>query len=146
MDKNLQSVIDSLQKLNVNIRQRLEQAETYVPVLNAQLEQLGVIDLVNGITLLGDVIHERPYADGSGREESAELVQAALLAPEGFGVAIWDLEEYVANQKSPSGSEVDARLRFVPFEQCNSAVKALLLPQVRPLLDRLFAIIRHRQD
>jgi hypothetical protein len=127
-------------------RQQLEQAETYVPALNAQLEQLGVIDLANDITLLGGVIHERPYAAGSGRDDSAQFSQAVLLAPEGIGAAVWDMEEYVENQKSPSGNEEQARLKFVPFDECSSAVKALLLPQVRPLLERLFALIGQKQD
>lgn len=64
------------------------------------------------------------------------LLQAALLVPEGFGLVAWDRDEFLSFREQGPGVR-DARLRFVPFDELDSALKVLLLPQIEPLLARL---------
>jgi DNA invertase Pin-like site-specific DNA recombinase len=60
-----------------------------------------------------------------------------LPVPDGLGVVLWDSEEYAQWRDIPQGLEAEARSAFLPFEQCDAALKALLLPQIEPLLQPL---------
>ncbi len=62
--------------------------------------------------------------------------------PGGLGVILWDTEEYAELGRVPEGPESEARLHLQPFEKCEPALKALLLPQIEPLIQRLFERMR----
>jgi hypothetical protein len=67
-------------------------------------------------------------------------VQAALLVPEGLGVVLWDSDHYAEMCDLPDGLEADTRFRA--FARCEPAVRALLLPHIEPLLERLYQRLR----
>ena len=60
------------------------------------------------------------------------------MIPGGLGVIRWDTEEYQAFRREPLVDQSGLELKFVPFAACGWAVKALLLPQIEPLMELLF--------
>ena len=138
--------IRQLQQLNVNLRQQLEVAEHHLPAINEQIRSLADLDIVAGIALLGTVVYDRAYGH-DGPIDSNQILQAAILIPQGFGVCMWDSEEYFRVRQQPRISHGTIQMKFVPFDECGSAVKALLLPHVEPLLDRLMQLVTpNRRD
>lgn len=135
MTKNLHDHLSRLKSLNLEIRQRLELAEARAETANLLLTQLAVTELMNDQIFLGAVILQRPYSvhfdTGSG-----QIVQAALSVNGGFGAIFWDSDEFTALDGAPQ-FESEATLKLISFGQCGPAIKALLLPQLEPLLDRL---------
>lgn len=126
-----------LRQLNLSLRLQLDQAEARIPPINDLIEQLGAIDLLSEAALLGLVIYERHYDLSHGPRDSGQLLQSALMIPGGIGVLLWDTDEYLAFRSNPDPNEAALFLKFVPFNDCEGAVKALLLPQIEPLMELL---------
>lgn len=137
MTEPTQLLLEKLRMLNLVLRLRLEQAEARIPGINDLIQQLFTIELVPETALLGLVIFERHYSARTGPQDSSQILQSALLIPGGLGVIFWDSEEYLAFRNHPPENLQELFLKFVPFDRCGSAVKALLLPQVEPLMERL---------
>lgn len=129
--------LERLRNLNVTIRAQLEQAEAHIPDINIAIQQLSGIQLLPETALLGHIIFERHYCPINGPHDSSQVLQAALLIPQGIGVIMWDLEEYIAFRNNPDAHQGDLFLRFVGFDDLGFAIKALLLPQAESLLDRV---------
>ena len=72
--------LEILKDFNLWLRGQLALAETKVPMLNDQIEQLARMGLLENETLLGDVIYTRAYSDPWATDGSL-LSQAALLVP-----------------------------------------------------------------
>jgi len=134
----IRNYIQQLQHLNLLLRLHLEEAEVRIPEINDLIRQLLTIELVPETALLGLVIYERHYSALTGPQDSSQVLQSALLIPGGLGVILWDCEDYLRFRNSPPVDQGELFLKFVPFEQCGSAVKALLLPQIEPLMELLF--------
>lgn len=86
---HIRSQLEKLQKLNMDLRQRLEQAELTIPQLNEQIEHLVRIGLVHENVYLGDIVMDQTHSDSS---DMSTVKQAALLVPGGFGILHWDRE------------------------------------------------------
>lgn len=139
MSENLnRNYLHQLQQLNLHLRVHLEEAEVRVPEINDQIQQLYAIELVPETALLGTVICVRDYSILNGAPDSSQVFQSALLIPGGLGVILWDCEDYLNFRNGPSVDQKELFLKFVPFDLCDSAVKALLLPHIEPLLRMLF--------
>lgn len=140
------SLLERLRQLNLSLRLQLDQAEARIPAINDLIEQLGAIDLLCEAALLGLVIYERHYDLSKGPRDSGQVLQSALMIPGGIGVLLWDTDEYLAFRSDPDPNEASLFLKFVPFDDCEGAVKALLLPQIEPLMEllmnRLGTIVR----
>lgn len=139
MTKDLNEYLSRLKSLNLEIRRRLELAEARVESTNLLLGQLAATELMNDQIFLGDVILQRAYSvhfdSGSG-----QIVQAALSVHGGFGAIFWDSEELSVLYGSPQ-FESEATLKHIAFSRCGPAIKALLLPQLEPLLGHLLRSI-----
>jgi hypothetical protein len=143
---NLTSSLSAIQQLNLSLRQQLELAEAQVPALNEQIAQLGGIDLIRDAAILGEVIYDRAYSADSSPADGSLLLQAAILVPGGIGLVAWDREEFLVFRGHERPGYRDAQPRFVAFGDLGSALKAMLLPQIEPLLARLLVIVRPIQD
>jgi len=128
-------IIQQLRQLNLSLRIQLEQAEARIPDINELIEQLAAIELISETALLGLVIYEKHYSALSGPHDSSQVIQSALMIPGGIGVVCWDTEEYLAFRDNPPEDLSELYIKYVPFDSCASAVKALLLPQVEPLME-----------
>jgi hypothetical protein len=142
---NLSLHLETLRQLNLTLRQQLEAAEARVPAINEQIAQLVGIGLIQDAALLGEVVYDKAYSPIPTPTDGSLVLQAAILIPGGLGLVAWDREEFLAVRNQGPGYR-DTHLRFVPFDELGSALKALLLPQVEPLLDRLLSIVRPLHD
>ena len=120
-------------------------AEARLPMVNDLIRQLATVDLLPETALLGEVILDQALVPVPNYSDGSQLLQAALLVPGGFGIVLWDREEYLAVRNSHGATSHEMRVRFIAFDQVGSAIKALLLPQVEPLLDRLLLLARPLQ-
>ncbi len=119
-------------------RHAADQADAKMREVNFLLRQLGETGWIHETVILGPILLQRPYAPRPACSDAGQIVQAALCAPDGIGVVLWDGEEYAELKKVPGGPESEARVHLQPFEECEPALKALLLPHIEPLIDRLF--------
>jgi hypothetical protein len=138
---NLSLQLETLRQLNLTLRQQLEAAEARVPAINEQIAQLAGIGLIQDAALLGEVVYDKAYSPVPNPTDGSLVLQAAILIPGGLGLVAWDREEFLAVRDQGPGYR-DTHLRFVSFDELGSALKALLLPQVEPLLDRLCQMAR----
>ena len=142
MSQTLNEQIEALRHLTLSVRRQLESAEAYVTGINEVVRQLVEIELIEPTILLGDIVHEARYNPRLGREDSTRILQAALGCGHGdIGAVIWDSEQYweFLRRNEPPNCEVE--LNFTPFDECPSAVKGLLLPQMQPLVTRLAELV-----
>jgi hypothetical protein len=129
--------IQQLRTLNIQLRRQLEVAEAQVPVINDLLKQLDTIQLGCKRAFLDPVIYQRLYDRGYGPEDSCQVIQATAVAGHGLGVTLWDIDEYQAFCKRPWLDDHTVLVHFVAFDDLESSIKALLMPQVEPLLNRI---------
>jgi hypothetical protein len=131
--------LSRLKTLNLEIRQQLEVAEARVEPLNLLIKHLHATGLLNEQIFLGDVIWQRAY-DVHVDTSSGQIIQASLSTKKGFGAVFWDSEEFFHLSQAPN-LDAEAALLHVPFEQCEPAIKALLLPQLELLVRQLLRSI-----
>jgi hypothetical protein len=140
MSETLNRLTEELRQLNLRIRQQLELAEAELPVINDLINQLAVIDLANGVIILGDVVYQRPYNPGAGPSDSGQVMQAAIAIPGGLGLVLWDSEVFAASAATDN-LEREARSRFLPFANCSSAWKALVMQHAESLIERFCFVV-----
>jgi hypothetical protein len=137
MNREFSKIVEHLKWLIFWIGHCRDQAEAKMNEVNQLLGQLGKAGLVHQTVVLGEVIHHCYYSPQPEGHDSSQLVQAALSLPVGIGVVLWDSEKYSELREDPETLESEAPLRFVPFERCEVALKALLLPHIEPLIQQL---------
>ncbi len=142
MADDIRTIVEQLRQLTLSLSAQLDQAEARIPDINTVVTQLGGLGLLTETVILGIVIYEGHYGIRGGPHDSGLVIQAGLMLPGGFGVICWDSEEYLAFRNSPPQSDAHLLLRFIPFEACVPAIRALLLPQVHPLLAMLLKRFR----
>jgi hypothetical protein len=128
---------DEYTRLTIWLHHTAEQAEAHVERADRLIRKLTDSGLLAEGVILGPIIHERGYTPGRGGSDSAQLIQAVLHLPKGLGVVLWDSEEYVQLEPQHDGLEVAAMSRFSPFAECDLAIKALFLPHLPDLMDKL---------
>lgn len=136
MKSRIDEMAEQLASLNIQIRHDMEQAEAKAERVNQLVHELGETGVLTHQVLLG-VVFERAYDPESSTQDSGQVVQAALLVPEGFGVCLWDLVEFTTLRASPQGLERHARAKFQPFDECAAAEKKFLLPYLEEMLEDL---------
>jgi hypothetical protein len=129
--------IDALHQRSLLLCAQAEQAEAYAADIQRLFAGAGVDNLAPPNILLGNVVHLQPYTPGFGPSDSGQAYQAAIAAPHGLGAVLWDIDHFLVQQASQEGLEIDAWALFIPFRECPRIVKARLLSEVNPLLDRL---------
>ncbi len=128
--------LEQLQQLNLVITRQCELSDAIIPEFNAVLDRLQTLRLIPETVILHGVMHQSSYNASEYRDDSAQIFEAALMMPGGFGIVIWDVEEYVT-RNAPGFPLVDeARLNFLPFDRCPPALRGLLLPHIGPMLEQ----------
>jgi len=116
-------------------------AESRVAGLNELIKDVWQFGLGSRTSLLGAILQTRNYAPKSGGHDSGQVIQSALLVPEGLGVVVWDSELYLSLVDLPDGLESTAVMFHVPFDQCSPAWRALLCEHIEPLVEQLFNLL-----
>jgi hypothetical protein len=114
-----------------------DQADAKVHTANEFIQRIADSGWLARTAVLGQIILDHSYEPRPGGSDSGQLAQAVLLVPGGFGILLWDSEDYVALREVPEGLEAEAWVMFHPFDECEPALKALLLSQIDPLLAQL---------
>lgn len=140
MNEEMNSPLERLSQLNLILRHQLEQAELRIPRINEQLAQFAAINLLPETILVGEILQSRAYNASGGPHDSGQVIQAGLHLPGGLGIIRWDSEELLVYYRSPQ-DESEAISRFVQFDECSSAEKALLLYEAHSLLERLYTLV-----
>jgi hypothetical protein len=141
MSEQFRDRIAYLQWLSFWARHAGDLADAKIGEVNHLIGQLGVTGFLHETVLLGPVLHYRYYAPQPGGSDSGQLAQAALCVPGGFGVVLWDSEDYRQLCQTAEGLESEAMLHFRPLGECELALKALLQPHIEPLLGRLYRLL-----
>ena len=106
-------------------------------MINDLLKQLDTIQLGCKRAFLGPVVYQRPYDRGYGAEDLCQVIQATAIAGHGLGVTLWHAEEYQAFCEQPWPDDHTVLVHFIAFDDLESSIKALLMPEVEPLLNRI---------
>jgi hypothetical protein len=136
MKSRIDELAEQLGALSLQIKHDMEAAEAKAERVNELVCELGSTGLLAGQILSGD-IYGRPYDPGDERNDSGQVFQAVLLVPEGFGICVWDREDFAERRDSPEGLEPHARVVFRPFSACSPSEKKYLLPSLEELLEDL---------
>jgi hypothetical protein len=142
MTAQLGESVDRLKALNATIARACEQAEAHITEANRLVDQLAQSGLPNPTILLGRVVLRRAYSPRPGGDDSGEVLQAALAVPGGFGIVAWDSEELAELSEMPDTMESVARGYFIPFADCEPALRGMLGKQAERLLVELFEQIK----
>lgn len=139
----LTDLVQQLNDLILRMRSNLEQAEAHVPKINEAITRLAALDLIPETSLLGHVVHERHFAPETGNPDS-QILQAAIFVPRGVGLVFWTTDEYMAFRNSARDLETDPLVHFVPWDDLESPIRALLFPHLESLLNRVIQMATPR--
>ena len=137
MSKEVEEALARLGWLHFWARHCCAQADAKLAEANRLIRQLAGGGFVQEAVILGEVIHPRYSPPAAHEDEPARVAQAALCVPGGIGVVLWGAGAYARLCATPEGLRREARAGFRPFEQCEPALRALLLPHVEALLHGL---------
>lgn len=127
--------------LAAKIRTSLDEAESTVPSINEQLDQLAAVGMVD-FQIEGPSVYCRPMGVSSAFNDDFVVYQAAIVMPGGVGAVIWDANEYHEHANRPHGEPADLEPRFVPYAKCPTLVRALLVSHAGRMLDSLMRDVR----
>jgi hypothetical protein len=128
--------IERMKEFNLQLRRQVELAEALLPAINQQIQHFAALGLSHTV-ILGKILHQRSYTPGLGPTDSGQVYQAAIMVPGGLGIVRWDSEQHAALLDFPDGPESEASIHFVPLDECEAGIKALLVSEARNLLDQL---------
>ena len=137
MSKDVEEVLARLGWLHFWARHCCAQADAKLAEANRLIQQLAGARSFPETVVLGEVIHSRYYPPAAHEDEPARVAQAALCVPDGIGAVLWEAGAYARLCATPEGLRREARAGFQPFERCEPALRALLLPHVESLLHGL---------
>jgi len=123
------------------IRIGLEQADAFLPFINASLAALSSFGVVDH-EIDGPTIYCRPRGLSSQYSDDFVLYRASLVLPAGLGATLWDAEEYAEHVNRPCGEPVDLASRFMSYRDCPPFVRAMLVKHAAELIQKLLADVR----
>ncbi|WP_020468001.1 hypothetical protein [Zavarzinella formosa] len=116
------------------LRHAAEQAEAHVEQADRLIRAVVTTGHLAPGVIVGPAVLQHDYHPDAGREDSALVARLILHAPRGLGVAWWDVDVHYERSQEEGALEEDARCGFVPFAECEIAVKASCLPHIAGLL------------
>jgi len=136
MHDTLSGRAEELGRLTDLIRTSLSLADSSIPTINAQLDELAAMGLDN-LELEGPLVYSRAASCSPNFDDARVVFAATLVMPGGLGCTIWGAEEY-AERYGESGHEPpDLRERFAPYDRLPAIVRATLPAHAPKLLVQL---------
>lgn len=133
--------LNSLQKLNLDLRRQLELAELLIPRVNQTIDQLHTVQFVDNLLFTAGMIFQQPYELGRGPSDSNQIFLAGLKIPGGVGVLMLDSElAWSLEQQNPVNPHWPG-WSFTRFEDCADGLKSLILPKLPELFRQFFAAL-----
>ena len=128
--------LGELEQLRRIVRQKLSAVDQQISAINQMIANLPASGFGETKAVLGDVVFDRA-SDNDGSHERHVVFHAAILLPYGVGACLWSTDEFATLTRCLGGREREVTLDFIRYEDCDSDMKTLLLPQVAPLLQQL---------
>ena len=138
--------MEDLWKLCLAIRQQAEHAEAKVVQANVLLQELRRNQAVGEAVVVGPVLFTRCYPPVPGGNDTGEVIQAVLSVDGGVGAAYWDSEVYAELSRIEEALDAMVKTAFTPFEECEPAVRAALLPHLNPMVAELWRRTRQARN
>jgi len=136
MHDTLSGRAEELGRLTDLIRTSLSLADSSIPAINEQLDELAAMGLDN-LELEGPLVYSRAAGCSPNFDDARVVFAATLVMPGGLGCTIWSAEEY-AERYGESGHEPpDLRERFAPYDRLPAIVRATLPAHAPKLLVQL---------
>jgi hypothetical protein len=136
MHNTLSGRAEELAHLIDLIRTSLSLADSAIPPINAQLDQLAAMGLDN-LELEGPLIYSRAAGYCPDFDDARVVYAAALIMPGGIGTTRWGLDEHAERYGESNREPPHLRERFVPYDKCPPIVRATLPAHAPRLLVRL---------
>ncbi len=127
---------EELAQLTDLIRTSLSLADSAIPPINAQLEELATMGLDN-LELEGPLVYSRSAVCCPDFDDARVVYAAALVMPGGLGCTLWGSDEHAERYGESSHEPPHLRERFVPYAACPPIVRATLPAHAPRLLVRL---------
>ena len=125
MHDTLSGRAEELGRLTDLIRTSLSLADSSIPGINEQLDELAAMGLDN-LELEGPLVYSRAAGCSPNFDDARVIFAATLVMPGGLGCTIWSAEEY-AERYGESGHEPpDLRERFASYDRLPAIVRATL--------------------
>jgi len=136
MHDTLSGRAEELACLTDLIRTSLSLADSAIPPINAQLEELAAMGLDN-LELEGPLVYSRSASGCPDFDDARVVYAAALVMPGGLGVTVWGADEHAERYGDSHHEPPHLRERFVPYDKCPPIVRATLPAHAPKLLVRL---------
>ena len=127
---------EELARLTDLIRTSLSLADSAIPPINAQLDELAAMGLEN-LELEGPLVYSRPASGFPDFDDSRMVYAAAILMPGGLGVTVWGADEHAERYGDSNHEPPNLREHFLPYDKCPPIVRATLPAHAPKLLVRL---------
>ncbi len=112
MNDTLSGRAEELGRLTDLIRTSLWLADSAIPPINAQLDELAVMGLDN-LELEGPLVYTRPAGSSPAFDDARVVYAAALIMPGGLGCTLWGADEHADRYGESYHKPPQLRERFV---------------------------------
>ena len=136
MNDTLSGRAEDLARLTDLIRTSLSLADSAIPPINAQLDELAAMGLDN-LELEGPLVYSRAAGSSPAFDDTRVVYAAALVMPGGLGCTLWDADEHAERYGESYHEPPHLRERFVPYDKCPPIVRATLPAHAPNLLVQL---------
>jgi len=137
---DLRQLVEAVNTLRYLLAHGDELLEAKLLEISERLSAAAKAGLLNDLTVLGPVAAEGP---GLFSVNADQVVQMVFLGQRGVGVLLWNSHDFLAAQK-PDLPERPAELSFVSLESCSPLIRAILVPALTDMLERIEEEIRSR--
>ena len=127
---------EELAHLTDLIRTSLSLADSAIPPINAQLDELAAMGLTN-LELEGPLVYSRTAGCCPDFDDDRVVYAAALVMPGGLGCTLWGSDEHAERYGESNHEPPQLRERFVPYDKCPLIVRATLPAHAPKLLVQL---------
>lgn len=136
MNDTLSGRAEELARLTDLIRTSLSLADSAIPPINAQLDELAAMGLDN-LELEGPLVYSRAAGSSPAFDDARVVYAAALVMPGGLGCTLWAADEHAERYGESYQEPPQLRERFVPYDKCPPIVRAMLPAHAPNLLVQL---------
>ncbi|MFM9197547.1 MAG: hypothetical protein ACKOWG_17770 [Planctomycetia bacterium] len=136
MHNTLVGRAEELAQLIDLIRTSLSLADSALPPINAQLEELATMGLEN-IEIEGPLVYTRVAGYSPAFDDARVVYAAALIMPGGLGCTLWDADDHAERYGQSHHEPPHLRERFVTYDKCPPIVRATLPAHAPKLLFQL---------
>jgi hypothetical protein len=131
-------MVEQYERLLNCILSDAEKAMARISRLEQLFDLLSMCGVANQKVIVGSGSFPLRYAPREDGHDSDLCFIPAIRIPGGIGTLQIDSETMTELAKIPDGIEASAWNSFVPLSRCPAVIKQFVLPQIDPMLTKLF--------